>query len=77
MTLKEKILEQVQEMPLEVSPTMKEIDNYNLSVNNLEKIVDEFAIGFADWFFLNYTDEVVYDENLKKALQIYKKEKGL
>jgi hypothetical protein len=43
----------------------------------LEQVADEFAIGFADWFFLNYTDEVVYDENLKKALQIYKKEKGL
>jgi hypothetical protein len=37
-------------MPLEVSPTQKDINNYNLSINNLEKIADEFAIGFADWF---------------------------
>jgi hypothetical protein len=78
MTLKEKILEQVQEMPLEVSPTMKEIDNYNLSVNNLEKIVEEFAINFADWIRVCKLKGRSYDfDNIKQLLQIYKQEKGL
>ena len=49
MTLKEKIIDQVQEMPLEVNPTKKDIDNYNLSINHLEKIAEEFAIEFAEW----------------------------
>jgi hypothetical protein len=43
-----------------------------------EKVADDFAIGFADWFFLNYTEEVFYDEDYtKKQLEIYKKEKAL
>jgi len=40
----------------------------------LVKIAYEFAIGFADWFVLNYTEEVFYDEDYtKKQLEIYKK----
>ena len=87
MTLKEKILDQVQEMPLEVSPTMKDIDNYNLSINNLEKIADEFAIGFGEWlakwsnvglkngnWIINFRLKA---STTKEALEIYKKEKGL
>ena len=76
MTLKEKILDQVQKMPLEVSPTMKDIDNYNLSINNLEKIADEFAIGFKDWCD-NEGRFVIGTNTTKDLLEIYKKEKGL
>jgi len=73
MTLKEKITDQVQEMPLEVSPTQKDIDNYNLSINNLEKISDEFAIGFSEWVNCSKT----YYTPMNELLEIYKKEKGL
>ena len=44
----------------------------------LEIIADEFAIGFAEWFVLNYTEKVFYQENYtKELLEIYKKEKRL
>jgi hypothetical protein len=90
MTLKEKILDQVQEMPLEVNPTQKDIDNYNLSISNLNKIAEDFAIGFAE-FCSKYHDKNrnIYGEMLhakskyddtytiKELLEIYKKEKGL
>jgi hypothetical protein len=75
MTLKEKIIDQVQEMPLEVNPTMKDIDNYNLSINNLEKIADEFAIGFAEWLIEN---KILSSKMpLRELLDMFKKEKGL
>ena len=75
MTIKEKILDQVQEMPLEVNPTMKDIDNYNLSINNLEKIADEFAIGFAEWLIEN---KILSSKMpLRELLDMFKKEKGL
>ena len=42
------------------------------------EIADEFAIGFADWFVLNYTEEVFYDDDYtKNKLEIYKKENKL
>lgn len=79
MTLKEKIIDQVQEMPLEASPTQMDIDKYNLSVNHLEKIADEFAIGFAKWIKLpRQRNEFANDlKTTKELLEIYKKEKGL
>jgi hypothetical protein len=78
MTLKEKILDQVQEMPLEVNPTQKDIDNYNLSISNLNKIAHEFAIGFADWIRVCKLKQRPYDfENVRELLKIYKEEKEL
>jgi hypothetical protein len=79
MKLKEKILDQVQEMPLETSPTKKDIDNYNLSINNLEKIAEQFAIGFAEWVYLDGRDILIFKglKTTKELLEIYKKEKGL
>ena len=42
-----------------------------------EKIADEFAIEFADWFVENrYEDQVGYYE-ASELLEMYKKEKGL
>jgi hypothetical protein len=40
-------------------------------LNHLEKIADEFAIGFAEWLIKRprYSN--------KESLEIYKKEKGL
>ena len=48
-------------------------------LNHLEKIADEFAIGFAEW----RVNDWVHDErwtkisDTKELLEIYKKEKGL
>ena len=45
-------------------------------LNHLEKIADEFAIGFADWLNINaykYPIKIT----TKELLEIYKKEKGL
>jgi len=87
MTLKEKIIDQVQEMPLDVSPTQKDIDNYNLSINHLEKIAEDFAIGFAEWLVrygntrLNNGNWIINMElkalTSKELLERFKKEKGL
>ena len=44
----------------------------------IEKIADEFAIGFAEWIDKNNKSislEIYSDK--KKLLEIYKKEKGL
>ena len=51
-----------------------------------EKVVDEFAIGFAEWirkevYYEHLTKEFIYKRNVyeseKELLEIYKKEKGL
>ena len=48
-----------------------------IMADNCEKIADEFAIGFGDWFAEHrYEDKVGYYE-AKELLEIYKKEKGL
>jgi hypothetical protein len=64
-------------MPLEVSPTQKDINNYNLSINNLEKIADELAIGFAEWMGKkeNLMHLIKIGYTTKELLEIYKKEK--
>lgn len=54
----------------------------NETVTELEKIVDDFAIGFAEWVDKNingktYTDYKKGVINTKEILETYKKEKGL
>ncbi len=50
---------------------------YQIRDVQLEVIADEFAIGFADWFFNHcYEDQVGYYE-AADLLEKYKKEKGL
>ena len=56
--------------------TLKEKLNEQLSVafaNEIERLAEEFAIGFAEWSLKNY-DGI---KSVKKLLEIYKKEKGL
>ena len=78
MTLIQKITDKVQNLPLEINPTQKDIDNYNLSINNLVKIADDFAIGFAEWLLIIYNEDIIYDAYTKEELlEIYKKEIGL
>ncbi len=40
-------------------------------LNHLEKIADEFAIGFADWFWDE--NHIILDDG-KELLEIYKKD---
>ena len=50
------------------------IDN----LNETEKIIDEFAIGFADWLVNRYEKDIIYDEyTTQELLEIYKKEKEI
>ena len=47
--------------------------------NECEKIADEFAIGFAEWFensYYSYNFEMK-EVTFKELLEIYKNEKGL
>ncbi len=78
MTLKEQITKDVLDMPLINSPTKKEISEYEKGRFNLEKVVDEFAIGFAEWIRVCKLKGRPYDfENTQELLEIYKEEKGL
>ena len=50
------------------------------TVNELEKITDDFAIGFADWMICKaekYNSYLCLIKDYKELLEIYKKEKGL
>ena len=61
--------------------TLKEKLNEQLSEafsNEIEKLTDEFAIGFADWVRVCKLKQRPYDfDNIKELLEIYKKEKDL
>jgi hypothetical protein len=59
--------------------TLKENLTYNnLTSSKLEKIAEEFAIGFADWIRVCKLKGRPYDfENIKELLEIYKDEKDL
>ena len=59
--------------------TLKENLTYNnLTSSKLEKIADEFAIGFAEWLLIIYNEDIIYDAYSKEELlEIYKQEKGL
>jgi len=75
MTLKEKF-DNV-EIMFENQICSLKYDELSEASNQCEKIADEFAIGFADWFFEHcYEDQVGYYE-AADLLEIYKKEKGL
>jgi hypothetical protein len=45
---------------------------------NVVKIAEDFAIGFAEWLIIIYNEDIIYDAYSKEELlEIYKKEKGL
>jgi hypothetical protein len=52
---------------------------YTPTANVIEKIADEFAIGFAEWLNKSgYILELIKgSRETNKILEIYKKEKGL
>ena len=70
MTLKEKFDDLV---PIEFGGMQEHL------LNNCEKIADEFAIGFAEWYHSANSNEyhLYPNSNIKEHLKIYKKEKGL
>ncbi len=58
-----------------------------IMADNCEKIADEFAIGFFDWFNSKEAEDLMHDlvivgevdinTTTKELLEIYKKEKSL
>ena len=48
-------------------------------INMLEKIADDFAIGFAEWLVTDWHNDERWSiiNDRKELLEIYKKEKGL
>jgi hypothetical protein len=51
-------------------------------VNEIEKIADEFAIGFAEWCLADFYNSLqtgidAKADTMEELLEIYKKEKGL
>ena len=67
MTLKEKLFNTVFDNAWEYK--------HENTIPELEKIADEFAIGFGKWILRNWNDHGPNDE--KELLEIYKKEKEL
>lgn len=66
MTLKEKF-----KLPIDAN---NKINDY--VAEQCEKIADEYAIEFIEWYF-NLTNEYIAMLSAKKLLEIFKKEKGL
>ncbi len=66
MTLKDKLEVEIMHLPL----TDDVINEIGIE---LEKIADEFAIGFAEWFFdKNWNKNSLSSSEFKKQLKIYK-----
>jgi hypothetical protein len=59
-----------------LSPSDKSTE---LELLELEKVADDFAIGFAEWILEHRAKNILLRNNptTKELLEIYKKEKGL
>lgn len=83
MTLKEKFkqIEVTVQGCDDGNPCIVSNKMFDNSAKQCEKIADDFAIGFAEWFWVNkdkfYKGERDYYLEFNELLQIYKKEKGL
>ena len=81
MTLKEKITEILYKESHDDSECLRiRFENIDKVLDSQEKIADEFAIGFAEWFLnLSKSDDwEKFDYNTnEKLLEIYKKENKL
>lgn len=76
MKLKEKIITGIHLMPLISSPNQGELNNYNLCIDRLEKILDNHAIEFAEWIDdIRIEQKILYDtSSIKELLKIYKQD---
>jgi len=81
MTLKEKFKERLYNQSHDDSECLRiRFENIDKVIDSQEKIADEFAIGFAEWFLnLSKSDDwEKFDYNTnEKLLEIYKKENKL
>ena len=79
MKFKEKLIKELEKIAKNsVDDSITDV-SFNSIVDEQSKIVDEFAIGFADWLKLpEQTNEFAnYFKSTKELLEIYKKEKLL
>ena len=76
MTPKEKARELRDKMNLDLMKALSE--QYNARFSDVEKIIDDYAIEFAEWLLIIYNQDIIYDAYSKEELlEIYKEEKGL
>lgn len=76
MTPKEKARELRDKMYLDLMKALSE--QYNARFSDVEKIIDDYAIEFAEWLLIIYNQDIIYDAYSKEELlEIYKKEKQL
>jgi predicted deacetylase len=76
MTAKEKARELRDKMNLDLMKALSE--QYNARFSDVEKIIDDYAIKFAEWLLIIYNQDIIYDAYSKEELlEIYKKEKQL
>jgi len=76
MTPKEKARELRDKMNLDLMKALSE--QYNARFSDVEKIIDDYAIEFAEWLLIIYNQDIIYDAYSKEELlEIYKKEKQL
>jgi hypothetical protein len=74
MTLKEKLYDEY----IWTTEPIVEAEEVSESVDKMVKIVDDFAIGFAEWIRVCKLKQRPYDfENVRELLKIYKEEKEL
>ena len=81
MTLKEKFKERLYNQSHDDSECLRiRFENIDKVIDSQEKIADEFAIDFAEWYFKKaekYDSYLKLKKDSKELLEIYKKEKGL
>jgi len=74
-------------LPLIPDPNQGEVNNYNLCIDKIEKIADDYAIEFLEFTEGTYSFESIVGKwylyantskqyTTKELLEIFKKEKG-
>jgi hypothetical protein len=78
MKFKEKLIKELEKIAKNSADDSITDVSFNSIVDEQSKIVEEFAIGFAEWLVIRNNEDVIYDEyTTEEFLEIYKKEKGL
>ena len=76
MTLKEKF-EEIKIAVEDRNLRLKFIDEKNNCISECEEIADDYAIDFAEWVLLEYTENNGEVDSTYELLEIFKREKGL
>lgn len=80
MTLKEKFKERLYNQSHDDSECLRiKFENIDKVIDSQEKLADEFAINFANWyeFMLRQSDNLNDRFTPKELIEMFKKEKGL